>query len=49
MPMDEDTDHALGTRTIVRVDPSTQRPAPWTEVFRQGLAPWLPEPPAPAP
>ncbi|HHO52811.1 MAG TPA: acyl-CoA thioesterase [Deltaproteobacteria bacterium] len=44
MPLDEDTDHAVGTRTIVRVDPTTQRPAPWTEAFRQRLAPWTSEP-----
>lgn len=34
MPMDRDADHAVGTRTIVRVDPRTQRPEPWTDGFR---------------
>jgi len=41
MPMDRDVDHAVGTRTIVRVDPETQRPLPWTDAFRERLAPWV--------
>jgi acyl-CoA thioester hydrolase len=41
MPMNEDTDHATGTRTIVRVDPETWRPAPWTDEFRTRLGPWV--------
>ena len=41
MPMDEDVAHAVGTRTIVRVDPATQRPTPWSETFRTRLADWL--------
>lgn len=41
MPMDEDMDVATGTRTIVRVDPDTWRPTPWTEEFRLMLKPWL--------
>ena len=32
--------HARGQRVIVRVDPSTQRPAPWTESFRELLVPY---------
>jgi acyl-CoA thioester hydrolase len=44
MPMDQDLDHATGTRTIVRVDPTTQRPLPWTDAFRTNLAPWVREP-----
>ena len=40
MPMDEDVAHATGTRTIVRVAPETQRPAPWTDEFRQRIARW---------
>lgn len=43
MPMDQDLDHATGTRTIVRVDPATQRPLPWTEPFRVRIAPWVRE------
>jgi acyl-CoA thioester hydrolase len=27
--------YARGERTIVKIDPSTRRPAPWTETFRQ--------------
>lgn len=42
MPLDEDTDHATGTRTVVRVDPTTHRPTPWTDAFRRQLTPWLP-------
>jgi acyl-CoA thioester hydrolase len=28
--------HARGQRTIVKLDPATLRPAPWTEKFRTG-------------
>jgi acyl-CoA thioester hydrolase len=41
MPMDEDRVHAQGTRTIVRVDPSTHRPVPWSDEFRARIAPWV--------
>jgi acyl-CoA thioester hydrolase len=41
MPMDEDRDHARGSRTVVRVDPETRRPAPWSEAFRARVAPWV--------
>ena len=40
MPMDSDDVHATGTRTVVRVDPNTWRPAPWTDSFRAILADW---------
>lgn len=40
MPLDEDRLHAKGTRTIVRVDPDSQRPIPWTDEFRARLARW---------
>ncbi len=40
LPTDEDTDFAKGTRTIVRVDPTTHRPVPWTDGFREVLAPY---------
>ncbi|MFT6143835.1 MAG: acyl-CoA thioester hydrolase [Myxococcota bacterium] len=40
MPMDSDEVHARGTRTVVRVDPDTWRPAPWTDSFRAILADW---------
>ncbi len=41
LPMHEDVPHASGTRTIVRVDPTTFAPLPWTDSFREQLAPWL--------
>ncbi|MCA9493491.1 MAG: acyl-CoA thioesterase [Myxococcales bacterium] len=41
MPMDRDEDHATGTRTIVRVDPDTQRSLPWTDAFRERIGPWV--------
>jgi acyl-CoA thioester hydrolase len=41
MPLDEDREHARGTRTIVRVDPETQRPVPWSADFRERMAPWV--------
>jgi acyl-CoA thioester hydrolase len=40
LPMDADEDHARGTRTIVRVDPTTFRPVPWTDDFRARLEPY---------
>lgn len=40
MPLDQDSDHARGRRTIVRVDPETRRPAPWTDEFRATLEPF---------
>ena len=43
MPMDEDRDYARGSRTVVRVDPETHRPVPWSEKFRKTLGPWLPD------
>lgn len=41
MPMDEDIDCATGTRTVVRVDPASQRAIPWSDAFRERLAPWV--------
>ncbi len=40
LPMDEDVDHATGTRAIVRVHPKTHRPVPWTDSFRERLSPY---------
>ncbi len=40
LPLDEDTEHAHGTRVIVRVDPRTLKPVPWTEHFRETLVPY---------
>jgi len=41
MPMDSDQVCAKGSRTIVRIDPDTYRPVPWTDAFRATVAPWL--------
>ncbi len=41
MPLDEDLDYATGTRTIVRVDSQTRRPVPWSDDFRETLAPYV--------
>src|SRR5689334_14114570 len=30
LPLDEDREYASGTRVLVRVDPESWRPAPWT-------------------
>ncbi|MCA9717483.1 MAG: acyl-CoA thioesterase [Myxococcales bacterium] len=40
LPMDEDVDHATGERVVVRVHPTTRAPEPWTESFREILAPF---------
>jgi acyl-CoA thioesterase FadM len=41
LPLDQDDDHARGTRTLVRVDPATWRPVPWSDEFRAALAPYV--------
>ena len=41
MPLDEDVAYATGQRVLVRVDPSTMRPTPWTEDFRKRLLPFV--------
>ena len=43
MKLDEDIDHAEGTRVVVRVDPATLRPVPWSPAFRRSLAPYCEE------
>lgn len=40
MPLDEDIEHATGQRTVVRVDPESKRPVPWTDSFRAEIAPY---------
>lgn len=40
LPMDEDTEYAHGTRTLVRVDPRTLKPTPWTDDTRERLVPY---------
>jgi acyl-CoA thioester hydrolase len=41
LPLDEDVDYATGSRVIVRVDSVTRRPTPWSDAFREGLAPYV--------
>lgn len=41
MPLDQDVDCATGERTVVCVDPETQKPVPWSEAFRDRVAPWV--------
>ena len=41
MPLDEDRQHAVGTRTVVCVDPDSHRPCPWGDEFRERLQPWI--------
>lgn len=40
MPLDEDVDFATGQRVIVRVHPQTYAPTPWSESFRETIAPY---------
>ena len=40
LPVDEDRDFATGHRVLVRVDPQTRRPVPWSDTFREQLAPY---------
>jgi acyl-CoA thioester hydrolase len=40
LPMDEDLPYATGERVFVRVAADTQQPVPWTEPFREALAPY---------
>jgi len=44
LPMDEDLDHARGTRVLVCVDSTTRKPAPWSEELRQKIAPFIRQP-----
>ena len=39
--MTSDVDCAVGSRTVVRVDPETYEPSPWSDTFREILAPYL--------
>ncbi|MBX3226286.1 MAG: acyl-CoA thioesterase [Labilithrix sp.] len=41
LPMEEDVDHARGTRVLVSVDPATRRPAPWSDELRARVAPYV--------
>ena len=41
MQITADIDYAVGSRTIVCVDPETHKPSPWSDTFRSVLAPYL--------
>jgi acyl-CoA thioester hydrolase len=41
LPMDQDLDHARGTRVLVSVDPVTRRPVPWSDALRARVAPYV--------
>ena len=41
LPMDQDIDHARGRRVLVRIDPATRKPTPWTDHLRERVAPFL--------
>ncbi len=43
LPLDRDTDHARGTRTVVHVDPTTLAARPWSEGFREAMREWSDE------
>lgn len=40
LAMDADEDFAKGTRSIVRVNPESWRPEPWTDAFREAMDPY---------
>ncbi len=40
LPLDQDLDYAVGSRVLVRVDPKTRQPAPWTDELRRKVAPY---------
>lgn len=40
LPIDQDIDYARGSRVLVRVDRNTRRPVPWSEPFREKIAPY---------
>ena len=42
-PLDEDTDYATGRRVVVKVNPSTKLPEPWSDGFREKIAPYVDE------
>jgi acyl-CoA thioester hydrolase len=40
LAMDEDVDHARGSRVVVKVSPTSRRPEPWSREVREKLAPY---------
>jgi len=43
LPLDEDTDYATGRRVVVKVNPETKKPEPWSKRFREQIAPYVEE------
>lgn len=41
MPLNEDIDHAVGSRTVVRVDSEHWKPTPWSDEFKALIQPWI--------
>ncbi len=40
MQLDSDESYATGKRVVVCIDPETRRPVPWSDSFREKLAPY---------
>ena len=40
-PLDEDTDYATGRRVVVKVNPGTYQPEPWSDAFRENIASYV--------
>lgn len=40
LPLDQDLDYAVGSRVMVRVDPQTRQPVPWTDELRRKVTPY---------
>ena len=43
LPVDQDEVYCKGSRVIVRVNPETYRPEPWSDSFRERIAPYVHE------
>ena len=43
LPLDEDRAYATGTRTLVKIDETTHRSAPWSDEFRARVGPYVRE------
>ena len=43
LPLDEDVDFATGHRVLVNVDFATRKPVPWSDAFREKIAPFVQE------
>lgn len=41
LPLDQDVDCATGTRVVVKVNAETKKPEPWTDAFRERIAPFV--------